>query len=650
MADPPADGGEQPAGGASSQQNAAAAYRARRRRQQVAKQRGPFVRDTASDSELPDRVRCLAYRLLIEQIPELALPSHVLLEFRLFVDSLLLDMQQEASDDLCMPVDDLDEAVRGTRWWSLLRIEKWLRPQVARWSQPVLSRLLQDRNSPALYLQPVPHSGPAPVRRFVEVSAGTLIGGRKQQEDCIGTCVHWGNYYIGPSAVPVPPHSLQEADERPLHPVLSSRHDRATSPLRVRRSGSRSSGEGSPRGRSKGSGSQRRPQRDRQSSLGSNPGGSPASPQLQRLSKPAIERWRRAAQYFCLVADGHGGTEAAVYARDFLLPHLLRSEHFPLDLTAAWRQAFAVTHSAFISRAEMAECDAGTTMLATLLWGTQLHYAWTGDSEGFVCRQGQAASLTRPHRPSDEAERRDIEARGGRVRSVGGALRVDGQVGVSRAIGARTCASHLSHEPETGSMEITSDEDFVVLATDGVWDVMRPQEVVDFIVQQRTEVDGRLRKAVLSVSEGGDSAPEQEVAAGAGIWDYSKIAEKLCQEAVGRRSSDNCSAVVAFFHHVSLFESANPVRPKQAQPAAPGPQAAPATGPPQASRGRGPSGGPPSPTAGQKWQPWHTEAYSAQSSPPAQSLGPAPTSMQSRVADVHNCYGAASPKGARGQR
>eukprot|EP00756_Hemistasia_phaeocysticola_P029907 Hpha_TRINITY_DN16262_c2_g2::TRINITY_DN16262_c2_g2_i1::g.15492::m.15492/K17501/PPM1E, POPX1; protein phosphatase 1E len=528
-----------------------AAYHNRRRAAAAAKRRGPFVKITASDSELPDRVRFLAYRLLNEQCRELFLPVHFLLDYRAHVDNLLLDLQKGGHERLCLADAELDDAVRDTRWWQLDRVEQWLKPQVVQWCEPLIERLQREGSSPSFYAPPVigEVGGLAPVRRFVEVSTASLVGKRTAQEDCVMTCSHWGNYFGGPSR-----HARLETDERLLHPMVAGINARRESGSERCVSSPGRSGSQSPRGRAK-----KKPRSV--SPVGaSNPG--------------ALDKWKRSAQYFALVADGHGGTEAAVFTRDLLLPHLLRSEHFPFDLAAAWREAFGVTHASFISRAEQVDCEAGTTLLCSLVWGTRLHYAWAGDSEGFLYRSGKPHSLTRPHRPSDPDEKAAVEARGGSILSMAGALRVDGRIGVTRAVGGKATAEHLSHEPETGSLEISAEDEFVVLATDGVWDVFSPQEVYDFVSADRAAVDARVQEAAarrrrMSTTESSPASRREtlgdpEAAGGEDLgkvhWDYQHIAHNLCAEAIAKGSSDNCSAAVCFFHHVPAEMSGkNPV-------------------------------------------------------------------------------------------
>ena len=66
---------------------------------------------------------------------------------------------------------------------------------------------------------------------------------------------------------------------------------------------------------------------------------------------------------------------------------------------------------------------------------------------------------------------------------------------------------------------LTGDEDFLILACDGLWDVVKPGEAVDLVVQ--------------FVAEGGDK---------------SSVAKLLVDSAKSGGSNDNISVVVVFFH------------------------------------------------------------------------------------------------------
>jgi serine/threonine protein phosphatase PrpC len=122
---------------------------------------------------------------------------------------------------------------------------------------------------------------------------------------------------------------------------------------------------------------------------------------------------------------------------------------------------------------------AGTTATLALLSPTHLIVASVGDSRGVLCRGGQAVPLTRQHRPDDPEELDRIRAAGGRVTFVG-VPRVDGQLAMTRAIGAFHLADQgVIAEPDISVHAIDASQDaFLVLGTDGLFDVVRDEEVV----------------------------------------------------------------------------------------------------------------------------------------------------------------------------
>ena len=74
-------------------------------------------------------------------------------------------------------------------------------------------------------------------------------------------------------------------------------------------------------------------------------------------------------------------------------------------------------------------------------------------------------------------------------------LKVNGSLAVSRALGdyeykqnsgKGQCEQLVSPEPEITALEISEDDEFAVLACDGVWDVMTSEEVSPFPLKQNT--------------------------------------------------------------------------------------------------------------------------------------------------------------------
>ncbi|XP_027706297.1 protein phosphatase 1G isoform X1 [Vombatus ursinus] len=145
--------------------------------------------------------------------------------------------------------------------------------------------------------------------------------------------------------------------------------------------------------------------------------------------------------------------------------------------------------------------DSGTTAVVALIRGKQLIVANAGDSRCVVSEAGKALDMSYDHKPEDELELARIKNAGGKVTMDG---RVNGGLNLSRAIGDHFYKRNknlppeeqmISALPDIKVLTLNEDHDFMVIACDGIWNVMSSQEVVDFIqakISQRDE-NGELR-------------------------------------------------------------------------------------------------------------------------------------------------------------
>ena len=129
----------------------------------------------------------------------------------------------------------------------------------------------------------------------------------------------------------------------------------------------------------------------------------------------------------------------------------------------------------------------GSTAVAIFVTTTHVIFANCGDSRALLSRNGgQIAFATADHKPYNKEEKLRIEKAGGSVII----QRVNGSLAVSRALGdfdykrvpGVPCIEQLvSAEPELTCIERHPEDEFVLLACDGIWDVMSNQEATDFI-------------------------------------------------------------------------------------------------------------------------------------------------------------------------
>ncbi|CAH9134386.1 unnamed protein product [Cuscuta epithymum] len=132
---------------------------------------------------------------------------------------------------------------------------------------------------------------------------------------------------------------------------------------------------------------------------------------------------------------------------------------------------------------------AGCTACAAIVRGNHLVVANAGDSRCVISRKGQAYNLSRDHKPDLEAERERILKAGGFIHHG----RVNGSLNLARAIGDMEFKQNkflpaekqiVTANPDINTVELCDDDDFMVLACDGIWDCMSSQQLVDFVHEQ----------------------------------------------------------------------------------------------------------------------------------------------------------------------
>ncbi|GFS44679.1 protein phosphatase 2C family protein [Actinidia rufa] len=131
----------------------------------------------------------------------------------------------------------------------------------------------------------------------------------------------------------------------------------------------------------------------------------------------------------------------------------------------------------------------GSTACVAAIRNNQLLVANAGDSRCVISRKGQAYNLSRDHKPDLEVERERILKAGGFIH----AGRVNGSLNLARAIGDMEFKQNkflpaekqiVTANPDINTVELCDDDDFIVLACDGIWDCMSSQQLVDFVREQ----------------------------------------------------------------------------------------------------------------------------------------------------------------------
>lgn len=248
--------------------------------------------------------------------------------------------------------------------------------------------------------------------------------------------------------------------------------------------------------------------------------------------------------FFLAVLDGHGGRGTADFAASRLLPSIMATREW-VEAAASGFSNDGVVLSAL--RAGFTACDAaayaalratseersGSTAIAALVSPSRIFVANCGDSRALLVREVGASTiaLSMDHKPDAPSERARLAGNAGAASCKGGYF---AGLAVSRSLGDfRTKLDHqraaasapppllpveqqtVTSEPEVVVVVRGASDAFLVLACDGVWDVVENSGAAAFVRDAHS----------------GGAAPED-------------VAAALIHDCLERGSNDNMTAIV----------------------------------------------------------------------------------------------------------
>lgn len=258
---------------------------------------------------------------------------------------------------------------------------------------------------------------------------------------------------------------------------------------------------------------------------------------------------------FAAVFDGHGGFSSVKFLRDELYNEcaaalqdglLLCGQDFNA-IKKALQDAFEDLDMKLLNWLETTdeEDESGSTATVIFVKDNTLIISHIGDSSVVLSHSGQTEVLTDPHRPYGSSKVSLQEIR--RIREAGGWIvngRICGDIAVSRAFGdmrfktkkkemlekgvkegrwsekfssrVRFSGDLVIASPEIYQITLGSDAEFILLASDGLWDYMKSSEAVSFVRNQLRQ-HGNVQLAC----------------------------EELGRAALDRRTQDNVSIIIA---------------------------------------------------------------------------------------------------------
>jgi len=267
---------------------------------------------------------------------------------------------------------------------------------------------------------------------------------------------------------------------------------------------------------------------------------------------------------FLGVFDGHNGDWAAQFASErlhtFLNQDILTRNASPscpdaiaqynAEMEKSLKKMYMDCDAVILDSTSQQGRRDGSTALSILQVGNALFTAHAGDSRAVVgYADGRTRAMTEDHKPSTVTERRRVTEIGGRIEFCGcwrviadhPFKPVRAALAVSRSLGdidfKRPKDTGVTAEPDVQRYELNKNVNFVILATDGMWDVIRDQEAGDIARGKLTEhgvlLDGECTTSDLTAIESACNEASKE----------------LLETSLRRGTNDNVTVVVAMYVH-----------------------------------------------------------------------------------------------------
>lgn len=113
----------------------------------------------------------------------------------------------------------------------------------------------------------------------------------------------------------------------------------------------------------------------------------------------------------------------------------------------------------------------GSTALCAVIKDGKIYVANVGDSRAVIVSETGVKTLNNLHDFSNKSEETAVGERGGVIIERGVVKRLQGELAISRSIGDFNYKDYISAAPEISEHTITPNDNFLLLATDGYWNV-----------------------------------------------------------------------------------------------------------------------------------------------------------------------------------
>lgn len=249
---------------------------------------------------------------------------------------------------------------------------------------------------------------------------------------------------------------------------------------------------------------------------------------------------------FFVICDGHGGKNVAEFVVSLLQKHLTKSRlKYPLSYKYICK-VYSYIQQSLIGHVKHIAAECGCTALVLIRYADEQNIKFIqvinlGDCRAVLSKNGIAMPLSKDHKPHWPDEKVRIN-QVNQKHNMNEQIYVDeyndwriGGLSVSRAFGDLDNVPHVSHIPDIFSYQLIDNEDeFIVLACDGIYDVMENHDVINFVRDY-------MKHSHIETYKIPHKFPPKE------LVNSKNIARLLAEYAIANGSTDNVSVMIIFF-------------------------------------------------------------------------------------------------------
>lgn len=234
---------------------------------------------------------------------------------------------------------------------------------------------------------------------------------------------------------------------------------------------------------------------------------------------------------FFAVYDGHGGGKVSKFLKNNLSQYFLKknikyplSDSYIIKVFNHLQKKLSIDHKDFAY-------SQGSTCLLSIIYSVNkkkyLHLINLGDCRAVMCSNDIAKCLSKDHKPDWPDEKKRITELGGEIYFDGVDYRV-ASMSVSRSFGDLDATPYITHSPDIYKYRINSNDKFIIMACDGLWDALTNQDAINFVLD-RVIIEKNKNKYEINLKD-----------------KRKNLAKSLAEYAIKKGSYDNITVIIVF--------------------------------------------------------------------------------------------------------